>query len=125
MLHCEDIEESFYDLFNQNFSTFDQGKENIRYYANIALGAQMKWCFVDPNFQCIVVIKQKLVDATPGPYLNRFEKFCITHKSILNDHIHSLPKRLAVLLYEVLEKVHFILYYLFTELTIVCFNYAG
>ena len=105
LLSCEDVQESFYDLFNQNFSSIEQSDGTKRYYANIALGAQMKMCFVDPKFQCIVVLKQKQVSETPGPYLNRFEKYCFTHKSLLDEIILSLPKQVASLINEVKENV--------------------
>ena len=105
LLNCEDVQESFYDLFNQNFSSIDQSDGKKLYYANIALGAQMKMCFVDPKFQCIVVLKQNHVEQTPGPYLNRFEKYCFTHKSILDDMMQSIPKQIVSLVNEVKENV--------------------
>ncbi len=106
MLNCEDIEESFYDLFNQNFTVINQPDENnSRLYANIALGAQMKMCFVHSDFQCIVVIKKKNINDTPSAYLNRFEKYCFTHKSILNEKISSFPKSFGNMVTDVLNYV--------------------
>lgn len=105
LLNCEDIEESFYDLFNQNFSSIDQSDGTKKYYANIAMGAQMRICYVDPKFQCIVVIKEGQVKNTPGPYLNRFEKYSFTHKSVLEDIILTLPKPIATIIQNIRTEV--------------------
>ena len=112
------MQESFYDLFNQNFSSFEQSDGKRLYYANIALGAEMKMCIVDPKFQCIVVLKQKHVAQTPAPYLNRFEKYCFTHKSILEDKLQSIPAKIASIVQEIKENVSAILITTTTKLYI-------
>ena len=58
----------------------------------------MKMCLVHPKFQCIVVLDRAKIDQTPSAYLNRFEKFSLTHLSVLDEVIFSLPKRLSVIL---------------------------
>ena len=106
LLYCEDIEESFYDLFNQNFSVIDQSEGMTKLvYANITVGAQMKMCFVHHEFQCVVVVKKTNIEKTPAAYLNRFEKYCFTHKSILNEMISSLPKSFGNIITDVLKNV--------------------
>ena len=79
----DDIHESFYDLFNQRFRMINDPKKGTRYYTNIAIGAHLKLSRVHPNFQCVVVLKKSEVENTPAPFLNRFEKFFISHSVLL------------------------------------------
>ena len=91
MLQTDDIHESFYDLFNRRFKRIDDPVSGTRLYANIAIGAHLKPCRVDPKFQCIVAIKKTELNQTPAPFLNRFEKYFITHKNIYESVLKSLP----------------------------------
>ena len=100
----DDIHESFYDLFNQRFRRIDHNKEP-RYYANIAIGAYHKPSRVNHKFQCVVVIKKSEIHKHPSPFLNRFEKYSITHKDILDVVYSKLPKYLAFLISTAKEKV--------------------
>ena len=70
MIQTDDIHESFYDLFNQRFRRIDDPKSGPRYYTNIAIGAHHKPSRVDPNFQCVVVLKKSEIESTPAPFLN-------------------------------------------------------
>jgi len=73
----EQVHESFYDLFNQNFRSFKNRDGQISHYANIAIGGISRRSLVHQSFQCIVHIKQSSIEDVPAPFLNRFEKFCV------------------------------------------------
>ena len=106
MCQTDSIHESFYDLFNRRFHRID-ANTGPRYYANIAIGAHIKPCRVHPNFECVVVVKlsdlkQKNI---PAPFLNRFEKYLLSHELILEAALGNLPPALSVVLKTVLFKV--------------------
>ncbi|XP_065839047.1 uncharacterized protein [Oscarella lobularis] len=82
----DDINESFYDLFNQRFRRIAD-----RYYANIAIGSHSKPCRVDPSFRCIVHVRQSELENTPPPFLNRFEKYLVSIEDWLDASVASLP----------------------------------
>ena len=104
MSQTDDIHESFYDLFNQRFRRIDYEK-NPLYYTNIAIGAHHKPSRIHQNFKCIVVIKKSDVKNTPGPFLNRFEKYSITHKDLLDRATSNLPQNLSLLISTAKDKV--------------------
>ena len=106
MSQTDDIHESFYDLFNQHFRRIDDPEAGPRYFTNIAIGAHLKPSRVDQDFQCIVVIKESEINDTPAPFLNRFEKYFISHKSLLDLVFDSLPPCLKVVVKVVKAKVH-------------------
>ena len=107
MTQTDDIHQSFYDLFNQRFRKIDVPREDSRYYTNIAIGAHTKPSRVDPNFQCVVVIKKSEVENTPAPFLNRFEKYCITHRSLLEVALSYLPPYIRIIVEAAMERVCF------------------
>ena len=82
----DDINESFYDLFNQRFR-----KIGDRCYENIAIGSHSKPCRVNPSFRCIVHVRQSELQNIPPPFLNRFEKYLVSIEDWLEDSIASLP----------------------------------
>ena len=96
MSQTDEIHESFYDLFNQRFRSIEDPKHGVRFYANIAIGAHSKPCRVDPKFQCVVVVKESDIDKTPAPFLNRFEKYRLTHRELLLTVQQSLPPCLHI-----------------------------
>ena len=104
MSQTDDIHESFYDLFNLNFRKIAIPESNsIQYYTNISIGAHLKPSKVDLKFQCIVVVKESEIENTPTPFLNRFEKYFISHKNLLNLVFNRLPsclKEIAIVVYE-------------------------
>ena len=105
MSQTDDIHESFYDLFNQNFRKIDDPKAGPRYFANIAIGAHIKPSKVNLNFQCIVVVKESEIENTPAPFLNRFEKYFISHTNLLNLVFDNLPPCLKAIANVVHKKV--------------------
>ena len=122
MIQTDEIHESFYDLFNQRFQKIDDPTSGTRLYANIAIGAHLKPCRVDPKFQCVVAIKKSELDQTPAPFLNRFEKYYITHKSILESVLRSLPVGLQSVIEAVYKKVRLNLQFAFSSVFIVKFE---
>ena len=105
MLQTDDIHESFYDLFNRRFQRIDDPKFGTRLYANIAIGAHLKPCRVDPKFQCVVAIKKSELDQTPAPFLNRFEKYYITHKDVLQSVLGSFSAQFKSVMEAAYKKV--------------------
>ena len=105
MSQTDEIHESFYDLFNQRFRRIEDPKHGTRFYANIAIGAHSKPCRVDQKFQCVVVVRESEIDQTPAPFLNRFEKYRLTHKEVLATVRQCLPPCLCILLDSACTKV--------------------
>ena len=108
MSQTDDIHESFYDLFNQRFRCIDDPEHGPRYYANIAIGAHLKPCRVHEDFQCVIVVQQSEVAGTPAPFLNRFEKYCISHEMLLETALACLPPCMTSLLKSAKQKVMYI-----------------
>ena len=106
MLQTDDIHESFYDLFNRRFQRIDDPNSGTRLYANIAIGAHLKPCRVHPKFQCIVAIRNSELDQAPAPFLNRFEKYYVAHKDILEFVLRSLPAGIISVVKAASNKVH-------------------
>ena len=105
MSQTDEIHESFYDLFNQRFRRIDDTKTGPRFYANIAIGAHHKPSRIHPSFQCLVVVKHSEVDKIPHPFLNRFEKYALTHKILLDAVLNTQPAYLKAVLQRAKEKV--------------------
>lgn len=100
LFQTDKIHESFYDLFNQRFRSIRDPKDEkkTQYFANIAIGAHSKPCRVDPKFECLIVIDEAEVEKCPPPFLNRFEKYYLDHKSLLQLQLEHLPPCLSILL---------------------------
>ena len=121
MSQTDELHESFYDLFNQRFRRIDDPKTGPRFYANIAIGAHHKPCRVHPSFQCVVVVKRSEIDAIPHPFLNRFEKYSLTHKILLDAVLSYQPAYLRSVLLRAKDKVHVhVLYYLCNYYSLPC-----
>ena len=101
----DDIHESFYDLFNQRFRRIDDLKEGPRYYTNIAIGAHLRPSRVHPNFQCVEVVKKSEIVNTPAPFLNRFEKYLITHQTMLETALNQMPSSVSAMIKAAVDKV--------------------
>lgn len=107
MAQTDDIHDSFYDLFNQHFRRIDDPDhpKEPRFYANVAIGSHNKPCRVHKDFQCVVIVSKSEPCSTPPPFLNRFEKYSISHKDFLNARLQSLPPCLCVAVQCALDKV--------------------
>ena len=105
MTQTGSIHGSFYDVFNQYFKVIEDLEKGTRFYANIAIGSNLKQCQVHRDFQCIVVIKRSELRTTPGPFLNRFEKYSLSHKDFLDARMSEIPQNLRNVLIAVKSKV--------------------
>jgi hypothetical protein len=84
--------ESRYDLFNLHFRKFSDtvgDTVEVTYHTNVAVGAHSRRCKVSQGFQCIVHLTLDELRLAPAPFLNRFEKFRLTHGDILQHHLHE------------------------------------
>ena len=104
MSQTDDIQESFYDLFNLRFRRINM-EESVQYYTNISIGAHVRPSRVHPDFQCVVVLKKSEIVNTPLPFLNRFEKYLITHNAILETALSRIPPGIAGLIKAAIDKV--------------------
>ena len=104
LLHTDDIQENFYDVFNRRFRCVYIKDEN-RYYANISCGAHSKMSRIHHKFRCLIVIKESEVKYTPSPFLNRFEKFYLSHEVLVSVAREKLPPTFRLLLDAIHSKV--------------------
>ena len=102
MSQIDNLHESFYDLFNQQFRRIDNPKTGPQFYANVA---HHKPCRIHPAFQCIVVVKQSQIDDIPHAFLNRFEKYSLTHRTLLDAVLSKKPAYLKSVIQRAYEKV--------------------
>ena len=106
MCQTEQIHECFFDLFNQRYDViYDPNSETHHYYANIAIGAHSKLCKVHPDFRCIVVIREADLPRTSLPFLNRFEKYRVSHDVLYRKVLDSTPQFAQLLIKTVYKKV--------------------
>ena len=106
MCQTEEIHESFYDLFNQRFNViYDPRTKQYHLYTNLAIGAHSKPCEVNPAFRCIVVLREQDISSTPSPFLNRFEKYRVSHDLIYREVLLEQPKCVSLLMQTVHTKV--------------------
>ena len=108
MSQANNIHESFYDLFNQRFRRIHvdpDPDQDPNCYANIAIGAHSKPCRIHKDFVCIVVVQQSEIEDTPAPFLNRFEKYYISHETLLQTAMNHLPPCVRIIVQTAKEKV--------------------
>jgi hypothetical protein len=106
MTQTGSIHGSFYDVFNQYFKIIeDPEKGATKFYANIAIGSNLKQCQVHRDFQCVVVIKRSELPMTPGAFLNRFEKYSLSHNDFLDARLSEIPQNLKAVLIATKSKV--------------------
>jgi hypothetical protein len=102
------INECFYGVFNQRFQRMvdrdGDGQPVVTYHANIAIGSHSKLCQVSPGFQCIVHLRLSELREAPAPFLNRFEKYRLTHAMLLDSDLSQRPAALRQLIFKVLER---------------------
>jgi len=94
------INESFYDLLNQHFRKSEEHTEEgtvVTYTTNIAIGAHSRRCKVAPGFQCIVHFSLPELQLAPAPFLNRFEKYRLSHADLLTYHLQQRTSLLTEL----------------------------
>lgn len=79
----EPVNESFYDLFNQRFREITGRDGSLSLYANIAVGGISRRSLVQPEFDCVVHVRESSLHQIPAPFLNRFEKYRLTLTDVL------------------------------------------
>jgi hypothetical protein len=103
----DSINESFYDLFNQHFRQVTKRGGESLLFANIAIGGVSRRSRVSPSFHCIVHVRLSDLHTLPAPFLNRFEKYRLDVRSVL-DHKVSSSRFLARIISRSVENVkHF------------------
>uniref|UniRef100_A0A1X7VIM8 Uncharacterized protein n=1 Tax=Amphimedon queenslandica TaxID=400682 RepID=A0A1X7VIM8_AMPQE len=124
---AEEIQECFYDLFNQNFTCIKNtlNNEEMVFHCNVAIGSVMKPTRVSPCFNCAMVISQSEVQHTERPFLNRFEKFSLSHKVLLKEALSIHCQNIRILfdivtkdIIEFVQKCSESSFYGFTDQTI-------
>eukprot|EP01105_Mastigella_eilhardi_P018255 TRINITY_DN4218_c1_g1_i5.p1 TRINITY_DN4218_c1_g1~~TRINITY_DN4218_c1_g1_i5.p1 ORF type:complete len:4438 (+),score=1224.04 TRINITY_DN4218_c1_g1_i5:2312-15625(+) len=88
------ISTSFYDVLNKHFDVLrvlpptegaaQDCRPAFKYFANVAVGAISRPCFVHPDFRVIVHLPLTALASTPRPFLNRFEKYTLSVDSALD-----------------------------------------
>ena len=86
----EPVNESFYDLFNQNFRSLINRDGEIALFANIAVGGISRRSLIRPSFQCILHVRKSELEELPAPLLNRFEKYKLTIEDVLDSGCRRL-----------------------------------
>ena len=86
----EAVNESFYDLFNQNFRAVAGSDGEVSLFANIAVGGISRRSLVARGFQCIMQCSESGLEALPAPFLNRFEKFRLDVGDVLEAGLRPL-----------------------------------
>lgn len=110
MNQTEDIHECFYDLFNLRFYSVKDSNDQWCYFANVAIGGHIKPIRVSPDFQCVVVLKQSELMDTPSPFLNRFEKYKLSHETLFKSIFQNFPLGVIRVVNQAFEKVLFFCY---------------
>ena len=110
LTQTDPINDSFYDVFSRRFEYIDgvnspssdgvnrPSSDRVNsprsYYANIVVGSHIRQCQVHPHFECILVVKKSEVEKLPTAFLGLFEKYYLTHSSILEAVKRKLPEQL-------------------------------
>ena len=80
----EPVNESFYDLFNQNFKAVRGRDGDVSFFANIAVGGISRRSRINEGFSCVVHIRESQLGLVPAPFLNRFEKYRLDTGTIMD-----------------------------------------
>ena len=86
LMHTAPIHGSLYDLLNQHFTRMEK-RDEVVYYANVAVGSFSRPCQVHPNFRLIVHLPTW--QQAPAPFYNRFEKYLITVTNLWEDLVND------------------------------------
>ena len=94
---ADEIQEYFYDLFNQRFTCI-KNQSNTSFYANVAVGPNVRPTRVSPQFNCVMIISSSELPKVEKPFLNRFEKYALSHDVLFREVLSSRPKSIESLL---------------------------
>eukprot|EP01063_Lacrimia_lanifica_P033484 TRINITY_DN5961_c1_g1_i1.p1 TRINITY_DN5961_c1_g1~~TRINITY_DN5961_c1_g1_i1.p1 ORF type:complete len:5354 (+),score=1646.49 TRINITY_DN5961_c1_g1_i1:1689-16064(+) len=88
LTNTRSVDACLFDLLNQSFVFTRTSRGEHVYFAALAIGGALEYKRVHPEFQCIVHVTQKEVDAgaavLPAPFLNRLEKFTLCAGDVMN-----------------------------------------
>lgn len=101
--NAQSVYSAFYDLFNKHYSSVrvssssGKGAEDSpasrRYYANIGIGSLSRPCIVHPKARVIVHVTRSEFAKIQLPFLNRFEKYSISLKDVVNEKLSMISRR--------------------------------
>lgn len=109
--NAQSVYSAFYDLFNKHYSsvrvksgksvaeggqdqsTDDESPASRRYYANIGIGSLSRPCTVHPKARVIVHVTRSEFAKVQLPFLNRFEKYSISLKNVVDEKLAAISRR--------------------------------
>lgn len=104
--NAQSVYSAFYDLFNKHYSsvrvssskggdepTASESPATRRYYANIGIGSLSRPCIVHPKARVIVHVTKSEFAKIQLPFLNRFEKYSISLKDVVNENLSAISRR--------------------------------
>ena len=94
---ADEIQEYFYDLFNHRFTCI-KNQSRTSFYANVAVGANIRPTRVSPQFNCVMIVSSSELLKMEKPFLNRFEKYTLSHDVLFKEVLSSCPKSTESLL---------------------------
>jgi len=88
--HMDHLYDNLYDLFNQNFAITARKK-----YCRIALSSIYNpRCLIHDQFYSIILVKKADVNTSDPPFLNRFQKYLVERKKLIEHKQQILTERL-------------------------------
>ena len=103
--HSEHVQECFYDIFNQRFTSLSGPDRNL-YFSTVAVGQSLKLCEISSKFQCLIVVSEKELPHVEPAFLNRFEKYNISYSGLMIDILSSIYPKLKQLILNVEKQVN-------------------
>ena len=94
---ADEIQEYFYDLFNQRFTCI-KNQSTTSFYASVAVGPNVRPTRVSPQFDCVMIVSSSELPKMEKPFLNRFEKYALTHEVLFREVLSSCPNSIESLL---------------------------
>ena len=94
---ADEIQEYFYDLFNHRFTCI-KNQSSTSFYANVAVGPNIRPTRVSPQFNCVMIVSSSELPKMEKPFLNRFEKYALSHDVLFKEVLFSCPKSTESLL---------------------------
>jgi hypothetical protein len=104
--NAQSVYSAFYDLFNKHYSSVRvssskggdesgaaESPATRRYYANIGIGSLSRPCIVHPKARVIVHVTKSEFAKIQLPFLNRFEKYSISLRDVVNENLSAISRR--------------------------------
>ena len=96
----KDIQECFYNLFNQNFACIGD-----LFFANVSIGPTTRPTRVSPYFNCVMIISKFEVEQTKKPFLNCFEKFLLSHEIFYREKLSTCSNYIKLMMTDIKNDV--------------------